>query len=222
MKYTDIVSHNRCKVLFLLILLAIALPVSAYKNNWWVISPTGSTDEFGQGNTAGQTFTGSVSGGSHQGTYGFWTAEMTPIICFTASRDDWDLDSIDVLEARSMVYGEQIELTNCGNCHLCFGLRTMYTTPIIWASGYTIGDAKYVLRARFTDEPIPPVVYDMSRDYISDIVKWASPVFYGGMGNDFNLSDERFLWLQFIAPNNSEIWGDNTIVIELSARVNLW
>mgnify|MGYP001373340291 CR=1 FL=1 len=222
MKDTDIVSSNRWKVLFLLILLVFTLPVSAYKNNWWAISPTGSTDEFGQGNTAGQTFTGSVSEGAHQGTYGFWTEEMMPIVCFTASRDTWDLDSIDVLEARSMVYGEQIELTNCGNCHLCFGLSTIYTTPTTWASGYTTGDNRYVLRARFTDSPVPPVVYDMSRDYISDAIKWASPVFFGGAGNDFDLSDEQFLWLQFVAPNTSEEWGDNNIVIELLARVNLW
>ncbi len=207
---------RRCILLLLMI-----LSLFAYKNDWWVISPSGVTDENATGNTAGQPAVGDVTSLFHSGSYGFWYDQMDPFICFEISTLEWFIDSISVSESRSMIHGEQMELTNCGNCHIGFGLRVIDSSPIVWAHGYAIGDERFVLRARFVEGDVAPTLYDFSRDYVSDVVKWASPSLFGPDGFDFSFVDELNLWLQFVAPTDSELWGDNTITMELSARANL-
>lgn len=214
---------NRRFVLFLTILLII-VSLFGYRNNWWCIPSAGYIESPEDGASAGQTAIGDVLAGHSldEGTYGFWHEAMLPTICFEIDHDTWELDTIDVLETVTMEDEDGFIITNCGNCHLGFGLRIVSSAPLLWEHGYIADINKYVMRAQFTEEAIAPDTYDIVRDYIKDVINWASDDNFGPGGYDFAYSEPHHLFLQFQGPSHSDTWDANTITIELTARANLF
>ncbi len=209
----------------LIMLLLVASVCFPYQMFWWTVTPGGDVGEDETGTTLGQAAIGYVAGSTDMGdgSYGFWYEGFEPYVCFEISTYDWDLDSADILETRTMVPGEEMTITNCGNCHLNFGLKFVDSAPLDWAWGYSSGPDKFVLRASFTDLPTAPTFFDPTRDYIKDIVTWATSDNFGPLGEDFDLSGSLLdLCLQCHCPSSSTLYEtDNIVTILLQAQANL-
>ncbi len=207
--------------LFVLIIIIVGT-CFPYRMFWWTVTPGGDVGDDETGTTLGQAAIGSVRGTSDlgDGSYGFWYEGFEPVVCFEITHDTWDLDSIDNLETRTMTPGEEIAVTNCGNCHLNFGINFVDSDPLDWTWGYSAGNDKFVLRASFTDLPTSPT-FDPTRDYIKDIITWATDDIFGPLGQDFGFEEDLNLWLQFYSPGRSTLYGGNTITILLQAQANL-
>lgn len=209
----------------ILILIILVTTGFSYRMFWWTITPGGDIDEDNTGTTVGQAAIGLVYGVETRetGSYGFWYQGFEPIVCFNISRDFWDVDTVEILTTTGMDLGEQINITNCGNCHLNFGLKFIASDPLPWTWGYSAGPSKFVLRAQFTDADIPPIGFDATHDYINDIVTWATSETFGDLGFGFPISGSLLnLWLQLYSPGSSSVYNDvNTITILIQAQANL-
>ncbi len=204
--------------LVLIVLSVIVSIVYGARLSWWTAGCGAGTGAENTGFTAGQT----VVGQQDEGTYGFWWDQPEPILCISIDTDTWDLDSVDILEAISMMSGEQITVNNCGNCHENYGLVFNNSSPLSWDIGYSPESDRFVIRAKITEETIAPVGYDHSRDYIKDIVTWAHGVSFGTDGFAVPPGQDRYLWLQFVAPDFSDEYGENQLSIILSCQIYLY
>lgn len=213
--------------LLFIFLFAFISNAFAYRCFWYVVTPGGNIGEENTGCTAGQATIGEVSGTETygDGTYGFWYQGFEPVICFNIDHDTWELDSLDVSWTERMVLGEQIVISNCGNCHINFSLRWSESHPLEWSYGYTNFSDRFVTRARFTTELEAPSVYDHARDYVNDAVTWARDDRFGPAGYDMELDELQYLWLEFITPTGCIDPGDyeveNVLTYVLEAQVNL-
>ena len=178
------------------------------------------TLRFKRGFTIGQTAIGQVSGtGSiDEGNYGFWNDMLDSIdICFTVIDSFWNIDSIELSEIHSMVDRGFISITNCGNCHLTFGLDFLGDS-LGWDIGTYSGPNKFTLRAQFNEDTLAPLGYDAHLDFIKDVVTWSSDIVFGPGGYDIAVEDFVHLWFCFLAPSTSTTFGNNKITIGLLGR----
>lgn len=227
------------KILFIIILL-IFLQVNLFAKEvfWWTVVPSSEISDTGNyGFTLGQTSAGPVSGTSafSEGNYGFWYNEMVPVICFTIDPNSWVIDSLDSLwvgEQQTMELGEEIKVSNCGNCHL--GLGLYYSGDSLgWTCAYVPDRVNvFSLRARFDDTC--PMFYNHIFDFVkaAPTITWATDNILGTRGYDLNIYGSENLWFQFVAPywvTDYEIEdpeggiyiSHNRIDVTIMARANL-
>lgn len=209
-------------IFFTLITFSGALVAS--ECNWFVFGSSGSLDDdFAYGTTTGQVAIGGIRGRYEIGnsTTGYWYNQLIPEICLEIDTEDWYMDSISVDETRSMISGEQITVFNCGNCNQNYGLEFIESSPLLWTAGYSNSLERFILRAVFTQEIIPPTVYDASNDFIKDILTWSHGREFGEEGYNVPASLNRYLWFQFVSPTGSEIYGENQLTIMLYCQANM-
>ncbi len=187
----------------------------------WVITPSPSPEDTLGGTTLGQTGAGPVSSEAYEGMLGFWNAGPEPVLCIEMPDTVWDIDSVDVEEIVSMEAGQQLSVGNCSNVHIVLGLKFVETDTVTWAISYGNSRNRFVLRARFTEDETPPESYDVSYDFIEDIVTWSNETYFGGLGYDIAIADSRNMWLQFVAPSSSSTYGPNRITIQTMGRMLL-
>ena len=206
----------------LLLVLLMSSPARADRCFWWTIGSGGDIRDGRSvgGVTLGQTAIGPVteSDGDSIGNYGFWNNFFDSLdICFTLSEDSWPLDTLRLSETVSMADSEYILVSNCGNCHLSFGLE--FTGDILgWSSGSWADINRFGLYARFNEDGACPAIFDSPLDFVKNLITWASPEIFGPSGNDLGIDDSYFLWFKFCSPTRSDTYGDNTIVVEITAK----
>lgn len=212
------------KIPMLLIVLSfLIIPLKSYSySSFWNNLGSGEMSE-GTGSSLGQTANMRVAGRDDigDGTYGFWQPNTIPQICFSITPNSWDIDTINLGDTKSMTIGEQMMIFNCGNCKVDFGLVYIECTPIDWGTGVWPDRDIFAMRARFTREESPPSLYHALFDFVSGEIIWANSINYGTNGKDVNPMNSRYLWFQFTAPTISTSFGDNTIHVDLLARINL-
>ncbi|MBN2541556.1 hypothetical protein JXI42_01715 [bacterium] len=196
--------------------------VSANRVFWWTVVPSADiTDSGGYGVSLGQTAIGPVLSDTLEGNYGFWYEGFEPTICFYLSDSIWNIDSISLCETRIMEAGEEILITNCGNCHLNFGLYFMGADSGGWECGYTIDVNKFVLRGCFTRIGFPPTRFQPENDLIKASMRWANHNIFGSHGYNLFINNSFALWFEFTAPSRSSHFGHNIINVALFARTVL-
>ncbi len=201
------------------VLLLMAISCYGARLLWWTTGSQASTGGSNTGTTMGQSIIGRQYDGTT--TYGFWWNQPEPVICVLIDEENWFVDSVDIMETVTMINEETIRVSNCGNCHQNYGLEYIESSPLIWNIGYSSGANRFVMRAKFLERFETPSGFDHSRDYIKDVVSWAHGVSFGEDGFDVPSGDDRTMWLQFISPDNSTLYGANTITITLYCQVNL-
>ena len=201
------------KALFLLI---ISCNLFAARLLWWTTGSGASGAE--EGTTVGQAFIGDQVISK---SYGYWVDNIEPILCVSIATDIWDIDSTNIGETISMIEGEEIIVTNCGNCHENYGLTFEDSSPLLWEISYAPAGDRFVLRARFSDTSDVPAAYDHSRDFIKDIVTWAHGFSFGDAGYAIPVGETRRLWLQYVSPASADIYGGNQITITLYCQLNI-
>ncbi len=210
---------------FPIILIALVFSVAlADRCFWWTIAPSAevfdSLGEVKRGATVGQTAIGPVSGRDaiEGGNYGFWNDLFENIdLCFTTVERFWDAGEADIFEFVSMEEEEFVYITNCGNCHIRFGLQYIENS-LGWILGVSPERNRFSYRARFTENDDPPVVYSPTMDFIKDIVTWSSPTIFGPGGYDVPINGFVYLWFQLLTPMAPCAYGANIITTRVWAK----
>ena len=221
---------------------------------WWTWGASGNSAENRGGNILGQTAVGNADHpGITDGTYGFWDYIFDrEYICFEIDperyynhRVQWYIDSTmaDTLAPDSIVWsddfyvststytsriemkdGEQIPISNCGNCHLGFGFQFIRCLPADFTAGMSATASRLIIRALFTDpETIPDASDFKPLDYVpTGTIRWGDGNRYGSRSFDIATYEQVDLWLQFTSPKASrENRGEYTIKIAVVAKAYL-
>ena len=143
-------------------------------------------------------------------TYGYWHKTWEPMICVSVLPDSvWDVrddiypDTIPNNYTVTMLDGDNITVSNCGNCAIDLGLRFLRADPDSIAVGYSSGANRAVIRARFRDDDECPIVYDRTRDWIKNVLTWASSGVsgvFGYSGVNLATNETMNLWFQLVTP----------------------
>ncbi len=164
--------------------------------------------------------------------YGYWFYSEERFICIEVIsdtiwhvRDSLDNDTIPARFTVNMLEDDFFVINNCGNCVIDLGLRYINSEPEGLVTGYASGTDRAVIYCRFRNDIFPPTSYDALRDWVSNIVGWASASNFGPSGFNFGSGDNMNLWMQFVSPENVS-FGDRSInefilTIEISSRVYL-
>ena len=163
----------RKKLVIIVFSLAL-LACSAYAQKcfWWTVSSCGDVwldDSLNNnGFTVGQVSAGPVASfyDSVLANYGFWNDFLADIeLCFdltTAFEDTmiwWSAGTLSLAETRTMSLADSIVITNCGNCHVNFGLAVDSVFPGEWNPHFWADRDRFVLRAKFTNDPVVPMSF---------------------------------------------------------------
>ena len=140
---------------------------------------------------------------------------------FTANPAVWDLDTLDRIYTRTMYPYEVIRLTNTGTIPIDFGLQTIedFTS---WTAGYGSAYNRYVLRAEFDQNIMPPESFVPSLDYVKNTLFWSTSIIFGPMGYNVSASEWLNIWLQFITPTSTFDYTRQTIILQVWARPTLY
>ncbi len=211
-------------------LVTIAFSQAMYR---WTFSSGGrvqSTEDEFTGMTAGQAAQAHVTTmASDSATYGYWHKSWEPEICVSVTPDFWQPDGGDTLDVNStisMEAGEVIGISNCGNCAIDLGLLFSRSEPYGIESGYYSALNKAVIRAQFRSDEVTPVSYDYERDYVKDVITWATPLFFGPAGENLSTTSTQNLWLQLVTPTRTMSESGSFIrnfqlVLELRAKFTM-
>ncbi len=198
---------------------------------WWTISSSAdvwTVCDSVNGVTVGQVSVGPVTNADDDtiGNYGFWNdffGDFT--LCFEIVDTSlitidtiWNTDTLTVSSTITMVAGEQFVITNCGDCHIGFGLEGVGTAPCDWSFGAYNELDRCVVRAVFDNNPDPPVVFNRTHDYIKRSLTWANETKFGPDGFDLGLYEYYNLWMKFETPTRSSCYGVNIITIRVWGR----
>jgi len=208
-------------IIVFLLLIIIQIPIQAYECNWWVVPSSGDQTRRG-GLTIGQNVVGPYMSDSRAyfGHMGFWNMDYE--ICFEISDSCvWfhSADTLETGESKTTVAGEQIVITNCGNCYIDFGLQGVRVDSCGWHFGYYEGFDRFVLLAIFDTNPTPPTTFSRAMDYIKEgSLAWSRGGCFGPEGHGLTLDGYFNLWFRFIAPLGISCSGYNVIVISLVGK----
>ncbi|MBN2543792.1 hypothetical protein JXI42_13105 [bacterium] len=144
----------------------------------------------------------------------------------------WYVGMIDPGNTRTMAGEEVLVIENCGTIEFDLGLKFLAAEdsargdPRPWVPSYTTGDInKFGLYARFDDNIAPPGWFHPQWDLIkeTDLIIWATDIFYGPGGFDILPADFENLWFQFVAPASSSFYERPVrIIVLLQAKVSLY
>jgi len=159
-------------VIIVFSLALVACSTYAEKCFWWTVSSCGDIwldDSLNNnGFTVGQVSAGPVASfyDSVLANYGFWNDFLADIeLCFdlkTAFDDTmtwWSAGTLSLAETRTMSLTDSIVITNCGNCHVNFGLVVDSVFPGEWNPHFWADRDRFVLRAKFTNDPVVPMSF---------------------------------------------------------------
>jgi len=135
--------------------------------------------------------------------------------------DEWDLDTLNRSETRTMETAEVIQLLNTGTIPIDFGLETVefFTS---WSAGVWQYTNIYVLRAEFDQNPTPPYPFNPSYDYVKNSIEWSTEDIFGPMGFNNPPGIPLNLWLQFNAPTSTYDYTRQTIILQVVARPTIY
>ena len=229
-------------VIILFSLALVACSTYAQKCFWWTVSSSGDVwteSDSINGFTVGQVSAGPVADedSSLIANYGFWNDFLHDLtLCFdirTSYGDTltwWNAGTLSYAETRTMSISDSIVITNCGDCHVNFGLAVDSVYPGEWSPNFWVDNDRFVLRGSFTDEADVPISFDRVEDYLKISNTWATPEKFGPEGHDMGLNEQYYLWFQLMMPTGSSatfeidtLPGDTlwTIRVESTIRVGI-
>jgi hypothetical protein len=200
------------RLIYIMFVVIGAFAQSCY---WWNVPSSGSAASNSTGYTVGQAY---ASNRTTHGTYGFWGENYEPQICLSITDSNWDIGSILPNTMTVMSLGDEIMVTNCGNCYVSYGLQFVRSDTLPWHI-YTLADDNiFIMRAKFSIEATVPSIFDPIQDAISDELQFANGTRYGADGYGVPLGQQRRLWFYFKSPTRSAS-GENTLIFLLKAQI---
>ncbi|HHS50606.1 MAG TPA: hypothetical protein ENN07_05770 [candidate division Zixibacteria bacterium] len=209
-------------LIVIFLLFAAVSGISEGRVFWWTVSSSGEIIDRGsikRGITLGQTAIGPVSGESLSAMYGFWNDMFDSLnVCIEIVEPLWVVGPTDLFQIISMLEEDVIAITNCGNCRLSLGLSFADDDGFGWSIGQAQGINRFVLRAQFSEDEEPPLLFHPVRDFIKETPTWATDLIFGPMGDNLMINRQLNLWLQFVAPELSSNYGEVRLTISLLAK----
>ncbi|MCD6531839.1 hypothetical protein J7K99_05320, partial [bacterium] len=121
--------------------------------------------------------------------------------------DTVDFDTLGSTETKTTTYSMAPVVTNCGNMALDYGL-SVYDPDSVWFPGYIVDANVFTLRARFEDiSRVSTPVFIPLDDWVKFSRTWADDEQFGPLGYNVPEGESQRLWLQFIAPTRSSVYG---------------
>jgi len=81
---------------------------------------------------------------------------------------------------------------------------------------------KIVIRGHFDNNPVAPAIFNPAYDCIRETINWSSNIAFGPLGYALAPSGTVHLWLQSQAPRASSDNSEQTIIVNVRARVSLY
>lgn len=130
----------------------------------------------------------------------------------------------------SMTSVDKITVINCGNVPEQLSLQALGVwdttkTPDSLITSILPGNLsnlnRYVLRARFQDDPSVPTAYDPSNDWVKSSQTMATETTFGPSGDILAESEQCYLYFQYQAPSAVTYYAPTYIIVELKAHIRL-
>ncbi|MBN1756102.1 hypothetical protein JW877_07830 [bacterium] len=160
-------------------------------------------------------YTYTFSDGQH--TINLSDSILFDFLSFNTSADTFEIYDLNFGNTYTMDAREDDQpfvLTNNGTVPLDWGLSIIFIEDP-WGSGYSPDTNQFVIRARFNTSDEEPGEFVPLDDYITDVTKWADLSIFGPNGYNIPAAGEpsnwNSLWLQFIAPTISTVYGPGNI-----------
>ncbi len=209
------------------LLMFVASVILAQSVERWTLDSGGSSDI---GYSLGQTTQGNATALGDSATFGYWHPDWEPVICVTLPIDTWFVsdessgDTIPVGSTVTMISDDMLTAINCGNAPVDLGLRYVDSDVDSFTVGYYPGYNKGVIRAQLRDDEIRPLVYDTARDYLKNVITWATADIFGSGGFEIGVDESENLWFQFASPyylSGASSAFEMTMTVELAARYSI-
>ena len=133
----------------------------------------------------------------------------------------WDIGMQVSSYVRTMFPSEMITVENTGNIDCDLGMAVNDTLSS-WVCGCTNGMDKIVIRGHFDNNPVAPAIFNPAYDCIRETINWSSNIAFGPLGYALAPSGTVHLWLQSQAPRASSDNSEQTIIVNVRARVSLY
>lgn len=149
------------------------------------------------------------------------------IVLAPADPFEWHIDTLAPGETKAMGMSDSLKVVNVGNVPCDLGLYVQAVVPPGWTPAYYTGSDKFTLLAEFTDDMMPPTTFVPIRDYVKSTLTWADEETFGPGG--FNVlpppyvapDSEDHLWLKFIAPTYTTVFGEVRITLQVVAKYHM-
>ncbi|MFP4459452.1 MAG: hypothetical protein ACLFSQ_07685 [Candidatus Zixiibacteriota bacterium] len=171
--------------------------------------------------TIGQAITGNLREIEDPSNLGFWYKSIPALLAFSISDSIWELDTICAIETSTMSGRDRFVISNDGNFYLDLGIRYEGSDTADWAISSSPGYDRITIRAQFTGDDRAPSVYNSITDCLNDEIKWSDSEAFGDYGHNIPPGRSTKLWLQFLTPDFSSYWGENTITLTLHGQYHL-